>query len=217
MVRISEDSTSERTANDTYFYYIDQITETRLNYPNSAIVGIKVDAEALSSVPTRSYLVDGLLIQIPSNYDPKKNEYSGVWDGTFKLYPSDNPAWILYALLTNQRWGLGRYIKPEQINKARVYEIGRYCDEYVDDGYGKKEKRFSINTQLMTRADAYQVICDISAVFRGMVFWAGGMANFTCDMPTEPSMMFSPANVIDGLFTYTGASRNDRHSVALVT
>ena len=92
MVRISEDSTSERTANDTYFYYIDQITETRLNYPHSAIVGIKVDAEALSTVPTRSYLVDGLLIQIPSNYNPSRNEYNGVWDGTFKLYPSDNPA-----------------------------------------------------------------------------------------------------------------------------
>lgn len=87
----------------------------------------------------------------------------------------------------------------------------------VDDGYGKKEKRFTINTQLMTRADAYQVICDISAVFRGMVFWANGCANFTCDMPTEPTMLYSPANVIDGLFTYQGASRNDRHSVALVT
>lgn len=92
MVRISADSTKETLCNDTYFYYIDQIIDTKLNYPNSALVGISIDADVLSSVPTRSYLVDGMLIQIPSNYDPKTNTYNGVWDGTFKLHPSDNPA-----------------------------------------------------------------------------------------------------------------------------
>ena len=216
MTRLSEDSSerySARTILDTIFV----INKSKLNYPYSAIVGLKVDSEKLSQVPTRSYLIDGLIIQIPSNYDPKTNRYSGVWDGTFKMAVSDNPAWILYALLTNERWGLGEFIKPNQINKARLYEIGRYCDEEIDDGYGKKEKRFAINTQIQERSDAYRLISDICAVFRGMAFWAGGMTNFMCDMPTEASMLYTPANVIDGMFTYSGSSRNDRHSVALVS
>lgn len=216
MTRLSGDS-NERYSARTIFDSIYIITESRLNYPYSALVGITANAKNLSSIPTRSYLVDGLYIQIPSNYNEEKNEYEGTWDGTFKLSVSSNPAWILYALLTNERWGLGNFIKPEDVNKARLYEIGRYCDELVDDGYGNKEKRFTINTQIQERSDAYRLISDISAVFRGMAFWSGGMANFTCDMPTEPSMLYTPANVKGGLFTYSGSSRNDRHSVALVT
>lgn len=216
MTRLSRDS-DERYSARTIFDSVYIVTESRLNYPYCALVGLSANAENLSSVPTRSYLVDGLYIKVPSNYDSKTNTYKGVWDGTFKLEVSSNPAWILYALLTNERWGLGNFIKPEQVNKAKLYEIGRYCDEEIDDGYGNKEKRFTINTQIQERSDAYRLISDISAVFRGMAFWSGGMANFTCDMPTEPSMLYTPANVIDGLFTYSGSSRNDRHSVALVT
>ena len=216
MTRLSGDS-SERYVARTIFDSLFVINKSKLNYPYSAIVGIKVDSEKLNSIPTRSYLIDGLIIQIPSNYDPENNTYNGVWDGTFKMAVSSNPAWILYALLTNERWGLGEFIKPNQINKARLYEIGRYCDEEIDDGYGKKEKRFALNTQIQERSDAYRLISDICAVFRGMAFWSGGMTNFMCDMPTEPSMLYTPANVVNGLFTYSGSSRNDRHSVALVT
>lgn len=216
MTRLSKDSDEKYSAN-TNFDTIYAVNSSRLNYPYSALVGIKASAENLGQIPTRSYLVDGMIIKVPSNYDPKTNTYSGVWDGTFKMAVSDNPAWILYALLTNTRWGLGDFISESQINKARLYEIGRYCDEEIDNGYGEKEKRFAINTQITERADAYQVISDIAAVFRGMVFWAGGTASFTCDMPTDPSMIYTASNVIDGLFTYQGTSRNDRHSVALVT
>lgn len=216
MTRLSADS-SERYSARTILDTVHVITESQLNYPYSALVGLTANAEQLNSIPTRSYLVDGLYIQIPSNYDPKTNKYSGVWNGTFKLAVSSNPAWILYALLTNKRWGLGNFISPEQVNKAKLYEIGRYCDEEVDNGYGRKEKRFTINTQIQERSDAYRLISDISAVFRGMAYWAGGMANFTCDKPTEASMLYTPANVINGEFTYSGSSRNDRHSVALVT
>lgn len=214
MTRLSGDST-ERYSARTIFDTIFAISESQLNYPYSAIVGVKVNAESLQSVPTRSYLVDGLYIQVPSNYDGAN--YHGVWDGTFKLMVSSNPAWILYALLTNKRWGLGQFIKPEQVNKAKLYEIGRYCDELVDDGYGNKEKRFTINTQIAQRSDAYRLLCDISAVFRGMTYWAGGMAGFTCDKPTDPTMLYTASNVIDGIFTYAGSSRQDRHSIALVT
>lgn len=216
MTRLSEDSHerySARTILDTIFV----INNSWYNYPYSAVVGIRANAKNLSSIPTRSYLIDGLIIKIPSNYNPSSNTYSGVWDGTFKMAVSSNPAWILYALLTNERWGLGCFIKPEQVNKAKLYEIGRYCDEMVDDGYGGKEKRFTINTQIQERSDAYRLISDIAAVFRGMAFWAGGRADFTCDKPTEPSMLYTPSNVVGGTFTYQGSSRNDRHSVALVT
>ena len=216
MTRLSADS-SERYSARTILDTVHVITESQLNYPYSALVGLTANAEQLNSIPTRSYLVDGLYIQIPSNYDPKTNKYNGVWNGTFKLAVSSNPAWILYSLLTNKRWGLGNFISPEQVNKAKLYEIGRYCDEEVDNGYGRKEKRFTINTQIQERSDAYRLISDISAVFRGMAYWAGGMANFTCDKPTEASMLYTPANVINGEFTYSGSSRNDRHSVALVT
>ena len=173
------------------------ISETKLNYPNSAIIGISATAENLSSIPTRSYIVDGLILQVPSNYDKKTNTYNGIWDGTFKMEVTDNPAWILYGLLTNTRWGLGEFIKPEQINKAKLYEIGRYCDELVDDGLGKKEKRFSINTQVTERSEAYELINSITSVFRGMTYWAMGQANFTCDKPTEPSVVFTQANVVN--------------------
>lgn len=193
------------------------ISETKLNYPNSAIIGISATAENLSNIPARSYIVDGLYLQVPSNYDKASNTYTGVWDGTFKLEVSDNPAWILYGLLTNPRWGLGQFIKPEQVNKAKLYEIGRYCDELVDDGFGKKEKRFSINTQVTERSEAYELINSITAVFRGMTYWAMGQANFTCDKPTEPSVLFTQANVVNGEFRYTGSSRAERHSVALIT
>lgn len=216
MTRLSDDS-SERYVARTTLDTVYVITSSKLNYPYSALVGIQCNAENLSSIPTRSYLVDGLIIKIPSNYDRKTNTYKGTWDGTFKMDVSDNPAWILYAMLTNARWGLGDFISPDQVNKAKLYEIGRYCDEEIDDGYGKKEKRFAINTQIQERSDAYRVISDIAAVFRGMAYWANGMASFTCDMPTDPSMLYTPANVIDGLFSYQGASRKDRHSVALVT
>ena len=216
MTRLSGDS-HERYSANTVLETIYVINSSWLNYPNSALVGVKANAENITSIPTRSYLIDGLIIKIPSNYNPATNTYNGTWDGTFKMAVSSNPAWILYALLTNERWGLGNFIKPEQVNKAKLYEIGRYCDEEIDNGYGKMEKRFSINTQVQERSDAYRLISDISAVFRGMGYWSGGMADFTCDMPTEPSMLYNASNVIDGLFTYSGSSRNDRHSVALVT
>ena len=216
MTRLSEDS-HERYSARTIFDTMYVVTSSRLNYPYSALVGIKVNSENLNKIPTRSYLIDGMIIHVPSNYDQTTNTYKGIWDGTFKLAVSSNPAWILYELLTNKRWGLGEFIKPEQVNKAKLYEIGRYCDEEISDGYNKKEKRFTINTQIQKRSDAYRLICDIATVFRGMAFWAGGMTNFTCDMPTDPSMLYTPANVIGGEFTYSGSSRNDRHSVALVT
>ncbi|HHC3315747.1 TPA: phage tail protein, partial [Klebsiella pneumoniae] len=140
-----------------------------------------------------------------------------VWDGTFKLLSSSNPAWILFDLLTNARYGLGKFVSESMIDLGQLYQIGRYCDEEVDDGFGGKEKRFAINTQITSRQDAYRLIQDIAGAFRGMVFWAGGMVNIMQDSPSDPVMLFTNANVKDGLFTYKGSARKDRPSVALIT
>lgn len=217
VARTSPDSSSTSVQNDLYVDSYSVAVGSRLTYPNSAIVGINFNAEQFSSVPTRSYLVDGLLVKVPSNYDPKTRVYTGVWDGTFKLAVTDNPAWILYDVITNARYGLGSFIDPSLANPARLYVIGRYCDEMVDDGFGGQEPRFSINTCINSRADAYQLISDISSAFNGMTYWTGGLLGYMADMPTEVSMVYSAANVIDGMFNYAGAARKDMHSVVLVT
>lgn len=217
VARTSPDSSSTSVQNELYVDSYSVAVGSRLTYPNSAIVGINFNAEQFSSVPTRSYLVDGLLVKVPSNYDPKTRVYTGVWDGTFKLAVTDNPAWILYDVITNARYGLGSFIDPSLANPARLYVIGRYCDEMVDDGFGGREPRFSINTCINSRADAYQLISDISSAFNGMTYWTGGLLGYMADMPTEVSMVYSSANVIDGMFNYAGAARKDMHSVVLVT
>ncbi|WP_273892712.1 phage tail tip fiber protein [Escherichia coli] len=218
VVRITDDNSSQYLYNDTWVDSIGEIVDTPMNYPNSVLVGLKVNSEQFgSTMPSRSYLVRGLKIRVPSNYNEASNTYDGVWDGTFKLLSSSNPAWILFDLLTNARYGLGQYVSESMIDLGQLYQIGRYCDEEVDDGFGGKEKRFAINTQITSRQDAYRLIQDIAGAFRGMVFWAGGMVNIMQDSPSDPVMLFTNANVKDGLFTYKGSARKDRPSVALIT
>ncbi|HCI6066759.1 TPA: DUF1983 domain-containing protein [Klebsiella pneumoniae] len=218
VLRLSADSNDQYLFNDTWVDSIGEIVDTPMNYPNSVLVGLKVNSEQFgSSMPSRSYLIRGLKIRVPSNYEENTNTYNGVWDGTFKLLSSSNPAWILFDLLTNARYGLGKFVSESMIDLGQLYQIGRYCDEEVDDGFGGKEKRFAINTQITSRQDAYRLIQDIAGAFRGMVFWAGGMVNIMQDSPSDPVMLFTNANVKDGLFTYKGSARKDRPSVALIT
>ncbi|HDJ1984846.1 TPA: host specificity protein J, partial [Salmonella enterica subsp. enterica serovar Concord] len=218
VIRLTDDSKTQYLYNDTWVDSIGEIVDTPMNYPNSALVGLKVNSEQFgSSMPSRSYLVRGLKIRVPSNYNEKTNTYEGIWDGTFKLLSSSNPAWILFDVLTNARYGLGQFVSESMIDLGQLYQIGRYCDEEIDDGFGGKEKRFAINTQITSRQDAYRLIQDIAGAFRGMVFWAGGMVNVMQDSPSDPVMMFTNANVKDGLFSYKGSARKDRPSVALVT
>ncbi|MDL2284410.1 phage tail protein [Oxalobacter sp. OttesenSCG-928-P03] len=225
MVRTSADASSAAVNNDLYFDCYSEIICSKLSYPNTALVGITIDSRQFSRVPNRSYLVNGLYIQVPKNYTPPRKvngtweagSYSGIWDGTFKLAVSSNPAWILYDLLINKRYGLGNNVSPEQVDTATLYQVGKYCDELVPDGFGGFEPRFTVNTVIQTRAEAYRVIADISSAFRGMAYWAGGLIGFTQDSPRSPSMLYTPANVVDGIFNYAGTARRDRHSVALIT
>ncbi|MGZ6477652.1 MAG: host specificity protein J [Bdellovibrionales bacterium] len=215
--RLTDDSLTVNRQNKTVWESYAEIEDVKLSYPNSALVGMRVKASQFSSVPSRAYDLKLLKIQVPSNYDPVTKTYSGSWDGTFDIAWTDNPAWIFYDLVTSERYGLGGFIPADQVDKWSLYTIGRYCDEYVDDGFGGTEPRFTCNIYLQSRADAFKVINDLSSVFRGMAYWASGSLTLSQDSPQDASYLFTPANVIDGKFNYVGASAKARHTVALVT
>lgn len=215
ITRTTPDSNSSYLQNTTFFESYSEVELTKFSYPNVALVATRFSSETFSSIPKREYLVDGLLIKVPSNRN-KDGSYTGPWDGTFKLESSSNPAWILYDLLLSKRYGLGEYITPEMIDESRLYVIGQYCDQLVDDGFGNKEPRYTINCVINTRVEAYDLIVDICSAFNGMAYWAGNMVGFTIDAPGTPQMLFNNTNIV-GDFSYQGTSNKDRHSVAVVT
>ena len=218
MERLTADSTSALLQNDTFLDSYSEIVSLNMEYPNSAIIGLRVDSEQFGgSIPSRAYLIDGLYIRVPVNYDPVARTYAGVWNGTFKYAVSNNPAWIMFDVLTHKRYGLGNFIEDAQVDKSMLYTIGKYCDELVPNGFGGTEPRFTLNTVIANAFEAYKLISDIASVFRGMGFWDGGMVSFTQDSPADPVMIYSSANVIDGDFSYSGSARKDRHSVVHVT
>lgn len=209
--------TDSNTQNKTYWESFTEIVESRLTYPNSAIVAMRIKASQFQSVPGRAYDVKLLRIQIPTNYDPVTRVYTGTWDGTFQVAWSDNPAWVLYDLLTSTRYGLGTFISADNVDKWTLYTIARYCDELVPDGFGGTEPRFTCNIFLQTRNEAFRVINDLCSVFRGMPYWAAGEITVAQDSPQDANYLFSPANVIEGIFNYVGVSQKSRHTVCLVT
>lgn len=215
--RLTADSTDSALRNETWWDSMAEIVESRLSYPNSAVVGLKIDAEQFSDIPSRGYEIYGIKCKVPSNYDPIAKTYNGAWNGTFKVAWTDNPAWIYYDLATVERYGLGRYIDASKIDKWALYEIGKYCDEDVPSGYGTTEPRFTCNVFIQTREDAYKIMTNLASVFRGMAYWSLAQVVAVADMPKEATALFTNANVIDGEFTYAGSSRNTRHTVALVT
>lgn len=214
--RTTADSASVSLVNKTYWSSYTEIIDSKLTYPNSALVGIELDASQFNAVPVRGYDMKGALIQVPANYNPVTRVYTGVWDGTFTTAWSDNPAWCYYDLLTHDRYGLGAYIDAASVDKWVLYEIGQYCDELVDDGFGGEEPRFTCNLYLQTRDEAYKVLANIASIFRGMAYWGAGSITAVADMPADPAALYTAANVIGGQFSYQGSAKNTRHTVALV-
>ncbi|XKE45762.1 phage tail protein [Halomonas organivorans] len=212
--RLTADSNSAALRNDTYWASYTEVIDAKLRYPDSALVALEVDAQQFgSSIPSRSYDLKGRIIQVPSNYDPATRAYSGVWDGTFQLAWSDNPAWVFYDLATHARYGVGL----ESVDKWALYAIAQYCDELVPDGYGGQEPRFTFNTQMANAEEAYTALQTLASVFRGMTYWGTNTVMAVADMPAEPVKLVGPANVIDGEFRREGSGLKARHSVALVT
>lgn len=216
--RITPNATSAAIADTINIRSYTDIIDAKFRYPNSALVGVNFDAQTFGgSIPKRSYHARGRIIRVPTNYDPESRLYNGVWDGTFKLAYTNNPAWIYFDLLLHPRYGLGERINANQIDKWGLYQISQYCDEPVDDGMGGKEPRFTCNIYLQRQADALKVLQDISSVFRGITYWGAGQAQVSADMPADPVFTYTNASVLNGKFTYQGSKRRTRYSVALVT
>lgn len=215
--RITADSTTTALQNKTFWESYTEIIDGKFRYPNSAIVGVRIDASQFDSIPTRSYDLKLLKVKIPSNYNPITRAYTGIWDGTFKVQWTDNPAWCFYDLLTNTRYGLGDFIPEAQVDKWTLYSIGRYCDELIPDGFGGVEPRYTCNIYLQNRQEAYTLVNSMASIFRGMPYWSSGAITLGYDAPSDPVYQFTNANVVDGIFNYVGSSLKARHTVALVT
>ena len=217
VVRITPDSGSTSVVDNLYFESYTAIVSTKLEYRHTAMAYVAIDAQQFSSIPSRAYDVEGLIINVPSNYNPATRTYTGTWDGTFQLAYSNNPAWCFYDLVTNNRYGLGEFIPAASVNKWQLYQIGQYCDQMVPDGYGGQEPRFTCNLLLQNQQDAFTVVQQMAAIFRAMTFWSAGTLAISQDAPASPVAMFGPANVIGGSFSYQNSSLKTRHNAVAVT
>ncbi|WP_274340067.1 host specificity protein J [Xanthomonas campestris] len=215
--RLTPNANSATIADTTLVQSMTEIIDAKLRYPNSALAALEVDASQFQAIPTRAYRVLGRIVSVPSNYDPLARTYAGIWDGTMKPAWTNNPAWVFYDLVTNDRFGLGHRIPAAWVDRWRLYQIAQYCDQLVSDGLGGQEPRFTCNVYLQTRQDAYKLLQDMAAVFRGITYYAAGQVFASADMPQDPVYPFNQANVIDGRFVYSGSARKVRHTVALVS
>lgn len=214
--RVSPDSGSALVVNAFAWASYTEIQSLRLRYPNSALCRLRLNAQQFSRVPTVAFDVFGVRCRVPTNYDPILRTYTGIWDGTFRVDWTDNPVWQWFEVVTSERWGLGRYFSVSDEHKWMLYPLAQYCDELVDDGAGGQEPRFRAGIYLSTQEQAYKVITDLAAVFRGMAYWANTDLMVMQDAPAAPVAMFTAANVVDGKFTYSSASNGQRHSQVVV-
>ena len=217
--RVSADSASSRLINNTYFSSYVEIVTAKLSYPHTALLCLKVDSEQFGGqVPRVNVLYKAKLIKVPSNYNPETRTYSSpIWDGSFKEAWTNNPAWWIYDFLTQPRYsGLAKRLKAADVDKWAFYEIAKYCDEPVDDGYGGKEPRFTFNAYMTEERAAADVLNDLASCFRGMAYWNGQQHTATLDRNSDPVALYNNSNVVDGLFTYSGVARKSIHTAVLV-
>lgn len=199
--RVTADSKSQRLQNAIVWSSYTEIIDAKLSYPNIAMIGIKTDSRHTPNFPNVNSLLDGRIISVPSTYDPETRAYApGVWRGDFKKEWTENPAWIFYDLATNPDVGIGKRISEYGLNKFQLYQIAQYCDELVPDGYGGKEPRMTAGIWITDQRSAYEVLNDMSSVFRAIVAWNGMQMLAIQDRPTDPVCTYSQANVIDGKF-----------------
>ena len=214
--RTTDDSTTQRLQNNTIWSSYTEIIDTEFTYPNTALMGVKFDSEYFSNIPTRTYDLLGLKVKVPSNYDTRTRQYTGMWDGTFKVDWTDNPAWVLYDVVTNKRYGLGGRLGEFGADKWALYQVAQYCDQLVPDGFGGQEPRFTCNVWLTEQRSAYQVINDICSIFRAMPVWNGQQLTVVMDRPVDPVWTYTNANVDESGFSYTFSARKSRHNAIQV-
>ncbi|HAF1616118.1 TPA: phage tail protein [Salmonella enterica] len=215
VVRITPDSTTDQLLNKTVWQGLTEIISEKHAYPNTALVGLKVDADQFGSQSvSRKFHCRGRIVRVPSNYDPETRAYAGLWDGTFKEEWTNNPAWILLDLLTHPRYGLGQRIGISDVDKWALYAIAQYCDHMVPNGYGGQEPRMTCNVYLADRRKAYDVISDFCSVMRCIPVWNGQRMTFIQDRPSDKVWTYTNSNVVKGEFNYSYSAFKDRHNAA---
>ena len=217
--RITPNQNTDKIADSLFIAGYTQVIDAKLRYPNTALLFIEFDAEQFTNIPAVTVKCKARRWQVPSNYDPVSRTYSGAWDGTMKEAWTNNPAWITYGICTQDRFGLGRRIKPWMVDKWELYRIAQYCDQLVPNGADGVEPRFLCDMNLQGKADAWSLLRDIAGIYRGMTYWAQGQLVMQADMPRSQDIdyVFTRSNVIDGKISYGSASAKTRFTRCLVS
>ncbi|MEQ4659265.1 TipJ family phage tail tip protein [Providencia manganoxydans] len=215
--RITEDSNSDSLQNGTIWNSYTEITDDRLSYPFSAIVGVVIDRDQFKDTPTRNYHYRGLIVDVPDNYDPINRTYNGVWLGGFKQAWTNNPAWLYRALIKNNRYGLAKRVGFVDIDDGRLYALSQFCDQLVNDSYGGKEPRFTLNAYLTSQEKAKVILDKIASSLRGSSVWDGSYFSMLIDMPSDPVALITNSNVIDGKFTRNSTPSDERYNAVIVS
>lgn len=217
MLRITQDSTTSMLQNKTLWSSYTEIIDIKQTYPNTAVVGLQVDAEQFGGQQvTVNYHLEGRTVLVPSNYDPVSRTYAGLWDGTFKPAYTNNPAWCVLDLLTHPRYGMGQRIGISDVDKWSLYAIAQYCDQMVPDGFGGMEPRMRCNAWLTTQRKAHDVLSDFCSVMRCMPVWNGQTMTFVQDRPADRVWTYTNSNVVGGQFKYSFSALKDRHNAVEV-
>lgn len=218
--KITSDANSAKIGDTMMLQSFTEVIDAKLRYPNTALLYIEFDSSQFNgSIPQISCEPRGRVIRVPDTYDPETRTYSGTWTGAFKWAWTDNPAWIFYDLVVSDRFGLGHRLTAENIDKWTLYQVAQYCDQMVPDGKGGNgtEPRYTCNVYIQDRNDAYTVLRDFAAIFRGMTYWGGDQIVALADMPRDVDYSYTRANVVGGRFTYSSSTTKSRYTTALVS
>lgn len=218
--KITSDANSAKIGDTMTLQSFTEVIDAKLRYPNTALLYIEFDSSQFNgSIPQISCEPRGRVIRVPDTYDPETRTYSGTWTGAFKWAWTDNPAWIFYDLVVSDRFGLGHRLTAANIDKWTLYQVAQYCDQMVPDGKGGNgtEPRYTCNVYIQDRNDAYTVLRDLAAIFRGMTYWGGDQIVALADMPRDVDYSYTRANVVGGRFTYSSSTTKSRYTTALVS
>ena len=217
--RITADSTDTKLVNGFKVFSFAEVIDSKLRYPMTTLLYIEVDSAQFSNgAPKITVRMKGKVIRVPDNYDPVTRTYSGSWSGNFKMAYSDNPAWVFYDLLLDKIHGMGNRVTLAMVDKWWLYQIAAYCDEKVSDGAGGTEPRFTCNAYIQSQEEAFTVMQDFAAIFRGITYWGNSQIIVNADIPADDiEWVYTAANVSDGLFSYAGGSYKNRYTSCLVS
>lgn len=215
--RITPDSSSDLLSNGTIWNSYSEITDDNLSYPFSAIAGAVIDRDQYTDTPSRTYHLRGLIVSVPDNYDPITRTYSGLWLGGFKQAWTNNPAWLFRELAKNTRFGLAKRAGYIDVDDGALYVLSQYCDQLVDDGYGGKEPRMTLNAYITEQASARDILDKIASMFRGIALWDGMRLSVMLDAPQDPIATITNANVVDGEFKRSSVKRSEKYNAVVVS